>query len=98
MDPLLLNIVHTPHAKDPFPDTLATITIKYVAQGLDTSGGVLTSDAAPSKKELEKLRWYLEEYWQWPYEQFLERAKEIEQSLIGFGKKLYHAVFATAEA
>jgi hypothetical protein len=29
-----------------------------------------------TQEERDALRWYLEEYWKWPYGGFLERAKE----------------------
>ena len=41
------------------------------------------------------MRWYLEEYPDWPYEQFLERAKQIEAMLAELGKRLYKNVFGS---
>ncbi len=96
MDPLLLNIVLTPPPDNSSENTLATITLDY--KSLTPKVGLLTTAAIPSEKETNELRWYLEEYWQWPYEQFLERAKKIEHSLTDIGKRLYQAVFESADA
>ncbi|GAC1392512.1 MAG: hypothetical protein NVS4B11_21660 [Ktedonobacteraceae bacterium] len=68
MDSLLLNIVLTPPPDNSSDDMLATITLDY--KSLTPKVGLLTTAAIPSKQETNELRWYLEEYWQWPYEQF----------------------------
>jgi hypothetical protein len=49
-------------------------------------------------QERENLRWYLEEYPEWPYEQFLERGKKVEVCLVELEKRLYQAVCGSSEA
>src|SRR2546428_14100345 len=95
--PLNLNIVLTPPPADSFPDILATITLlSDPPHVLMHTGDILKN---PLSEEDEKsLRWYLEEYWQWPYEQFRERGEEIEEMLPQLGKQLYNPVFAMADA
>ena len=80
MDSPLRLFIELKPLQSPVPDTLASIALRY--DELTCSGGTLTTDAALSEKEINKLRWYLEEYWQWPYEQFKKRAEEIENDLI----------------
>ena len=41
----------------------------------------------------EQLRWYLEDYWRWPYPPYSERGQETENLLIEFGKGLYRTLF-----
>ncbi len=48
-------------------------------------------------KEYEDLRWYLEEYMDLPMGGALVRARTIEQSLAGWGRKLFAAVFDNAD-
>ena len=78
------------------PDTLSSITLRY--DELTCSSGILTTATTLSEKEINELCWYLEEYWQWSYEQFKERTKKIESALAPIGKRLYYAVFDIAEA
>lgn len=91
-----LSVTLTPPPAGADPEVLANITINYGASGLSHSGDVLRDPL--SEQEREDLRWYLEEYWQWPYEQFLERGKRIERQLSTIGKRLYGAIFGTVEA
>src|SRR5206468_2598644 len=39
-----------------------------------------------------------EEYWKWPYLEFAARGKRVEALLIDVGKRLYRAIFGSAEA
>ena len=64
--------------------------------GLSSSGDLLF-DPLPAD-DRENLRWYLEEYWKWPYEHFLERGKQIEARLPKIGRQLYNAVFGSTSA
>jgi hypothetical protein len=48
--------------------------------------------------EPEELTWYLETYWQWPYEEFARRGQRVEQLLTEAGQRLYKAVFGSAQA
>ena len=42
----------------------------------------------------EDLRWYLEDYWKWPYGGFAARARGVEAMLGRLGRHLYRQVFA----
>ena len=96
MDSPLRLIIELKPLHPSVPDVLASITLRY--DELSCAAGMLTTAATLSKEEIKELDWYLEEYWQWPYEQFKERAKRIEHHLAVIGRRLYHAVFGTAEA
>jgi len=78
------------------PEAIATIELRCDQLGLNYAGDVLTDPL--TSRERENVRWYLEEYVEWPYEQFLERGKKIEASLAEFGKRLYRAVCASPGA
>jgi hypothetical protein len=52
-----------------------------------------------TEKDLRELRWYLEEYLDWPYsEPVRQRAQKIERQLDEWGAALFDAVFARPEA
>src|SRR6266446_4107042 len=78
------------------PEVVAASALHSDQLGLTHTGDVLFDPL--TSQERENLRWYLEEYPEWPYEQFLERARQIERSLPELGKRLYRAVFGSAEA
>lgn len=84
------------------PKVLASITLRCDALGLSHSGDLLpdplTKTDLLTKQERQDLQWYLEEYWQWPYEQFLVRGREVEASLPEIGKRLYQALFGSVQA
>jgi tetratricopeptide (TPR) repeat protein len=91
-----LSVTFTPPPAGADPDVLASITLRYDAQGLTHTDDLLTNPL--SKQEQADLQWYLEEYWKWPYEGFLSRGKQVEALLPQIGKRLYKAVFGTVEA
>jgi tetratricopeptide (TPR) repeat protein len=78
------------------PKVLASIALRCDMLGLSHSGDLLTDPL--SEQERQDLRWYLEEYWQWPYEQFLTRGQQVEALLPEIGKRLYNALFDSREA
>src|SRR5260370_1092881 len=78
------------------PETIAMIELRCDQLGLNYAGDVLTDPL--TSRERENVRWYLEEYVEWPYEQFLERGKKIEAFLAEFGKRLYQAICASPGA
>jgi tetratricopeptide (TPR) repeat protein len=93
---LNLNIILTPPPAGSLPETLASVSLQVDALGLSHTGDLLET---PLKEgEENSLRWYLEEYWKWPYEQFRERGEEIEELLPVLGKRIYQAVFGSASA
>src|SRR2546421_12403287 len=69
------------------PEAIAAIELRCDQLGLQYAGDLLTDPF--SSREREDVRWYLEEYVEWPFEQFLERGKKIEAALAAFGKRLY---------
>jgi tetratricopeptide (TPR) repeat protein len=87
--------LNSPPAGSP-PETIASIELRCDQLGLQHEGDLLADPL--TVKEREQIRWYLEEYVGWPYEQFLERGKKIEAMLPELGKRLYHKVFGSAGA
>ncbi len=94
--PLDLSIHFLPPPAGSPAEVLASIALRFDFAGLTHTGDVLLNPFTP--QEQEDLRWYLEEYPEWPYEQFLERARKIEAALPELGKRLYSAVFGSAGA
>ena len=78
------------------PEDIAIITLRYDQLGLTHAGDILSDPLKPN--EYKELRWYLEDYWKWPYEQFLTRGKQVEGLLEDIGKRLYKAVFGSMGA
>ncbi len=94
--PLDLSITLTPPPAGSPPEAIASIQLRCDQLGLRHEGDLLADPL--TTKEREQIRWYLEEYVDWPYEQFLERGKKIEALLPELGKRLYHKVFGSAGA
>src|SRR5947209_3932279 len=88
-----LSITLTPPPAGSPPEAIASIALRCDPQGLTYTGDLLSDPL--TKPERENLRWYLEEYSDWPYEQFLERAKQIEALLPQLGNRLYKTVFGS---
>src|SRR5260370_42576044 len=96
VETLKLNVMLTPPPAGSPPDMLASVSLQLEAFGLSHSGDLLHN---PLSEDVgERLRWYLEEYWKWPYEQFRERAQEIEEVLPELGKSMYRSVFGSPDA
>ncbi len=91
-----LSITLVPPPADASPDAIAGIELRCDQLGLQHKGDVLVDPL--TAKERENVRWYLEEYPEWPYEQFLERGKKIEAFLPKIGKRLYDSVFGSVGA
>ena len=94
--PLILRIEFAPPPAEASSETLATITLSTDAHGIKHSGDLLQNPL--NEEEEERLRWYLEEYWKWPYEQFRQRAGEVEELLPEIGQRLYKAISDSAGA
>ena len=95
-DLLDLRITLTPPPADR-PDAIAAIALSCGAPlNLDHAGDLLPDPLTPAERD--DLRWYLEEYWQWPYEQFIARAHKVERLLDDLGARLYNAVFGSIGA
>ena len=97
LDLLDLSITLTPPPQGSPPDAIASIALNCgEPHNLSHAGDLLTGPL--TEKERIDLRWYLEEYWKWPYEGFAKRGKEVEALLVDVGKRLYKAVFGSADA
>src|SRR5262249_50157079 len=59
------------------PQTIALFSLRYA--DLDPTPPAPLANPLTDVERAD-LRWYLEEYWKWPYEGFRERAEAIEQS------------------
>ncbi len=94
--PLDLSITLTPPPAGSPPEAIASIQLRCDQLGLMHEGDLLADPL--TTKEREQIRWYLAEYWEWPYEQFLERGKKIEALFPELGKRLYHTVFGSVGA
>lgn len=94
--PLDLDLLLTPPPEEALPEVIAHMTITCKALDLSHAGDLLADPL--TAREQEDLRWYLEEYWKWPYEGFLERGKQVERLLPIIGKRLYQAAFGSPAA
>src|SRR5258708_7161770 len=97
LDLLDLSITLTLPPSDAQPDIIASIALNAGRPlGLSRSGDLLKDPL--TQQEHDDLRWYLEEYWKWPYEGFAQRAKGVEELLPKVGKRLYESVFGSVQA
>jgi tetratricopeptide (TPR) repeat protein len=96
LETLNLSIILTPPLAGSPPEALASVSLQVDAFGLSYAGDLLQNPL--KEEEEERLRWYLEEYWKWPYERFSERGEEVEELLPVLGKRLYQAVFGSPGA
>src|SRR5438046_4411205 len=78
------------------PEVVASIALRCEKLGLSHAGDLLTDPL--TQQERQDLLWYLEEYWQWPYEGFLAHARRVEALLPILGRKLYQMVFGSIKA
>ncbi|MDQ3702006.1 MAG: CHAT domain-containing protein, partial [Chloroflexota bacterium] len=76
--------------------TIATIGLRCDVLGTSYSGDLLVDPLTAAERE--DLRWYLEEYWQYPFDGFAERGRRVEALLVEVGRRLYGAVFGSARA
>ena len=81
---------------DASSETAAAIILRCEALKLKREGDTFSYPL--TKKERDDLRWYLEEYWQWPFEGFAQRGSTVEQLLPVLGQRLYQAVFGQGAA
>src|SRR5579859_1055286 len=75
---------------------IATIALNCAVLGLNHAGDLLQDPL--TQQERADLRWYLEEYWKWPFEGFAQRARGVEDLLPKLGKRLYESVFGSRQA
>lgn len=91
-----LSIVFTPPPPASPSEILAHFAVRCDSLGLSHTGEAFTDPL--TKSERDDLRWYLEEYWQWPYLEFAERGKRVEALLSDVGRRFYQALFGSSEA
>jgi hypothetical protein len=77
-------------------DTPVSFSVRNEATGESWSGGAFRCPL--DDKALADLRWYLEEYGEWPFGPFRERAHGIEARLEVHGRALFNALFDAREA
>jgi tetratricopeptide (TPR) repeat protein len=77
-------------------ETAAPITLRCKALKLKHDEGMFSYPL--TKKERDDLRWYLEDYWKWPFEGFAQRGSAVEQLLPALGQRLYQAAFGQRAA
>jgi hypothetical protein len=94
--PMELTITLLSPAQDAPEGALASFILAYPTQGLIHFGGWLSDPITP--REHEELKWYLQEYWEWPFAEFLERGRSIEHKLKEIGQRLFNSVFGTPQA
>ncbi len=75
---------------------IASIALNCAELGLNHAGDLLHDPL--TQQERNDLRWYLEEYWKWPYEGFAQHARGVEELLPKLGKRLYESVFGSRQA
>jgi hypothetical protein len=83
-------------ANDAPDDAPVPFTVRNEATGESWAEGQFRSPL--DEKALADLRWYLEEYGQWPFGPFRDRAHEIEARLEGYGRALFNALFDERQA
>src|SRR6266699_3186004 len=97
LDQLLdLSITLTPPPVGSSPEAIASMQLRCDTLGLSHAGDLLLNPL--TQHERDELRWYLEEYWEWPYEQFLERGRRVEHLLPQLGKRRDRSVCGSLEA
>lgn len=97
MEQLLdLSIIFSPPPQGSPSEVIAAIGLRCDPLGIANVGDLLVDPLR--EQDREDLRWYLEEYWKWPYEQFALRARLIEDLLPTLGNRLYRAAFGSRMA
>ncbi len=71
-------------APDAPEDTPVSFSVRNEQTGESWNGGEFR---CPLKAEaLDDVRWYLEEYWTWPFGPFRDRAHQVEAQLGAYGR------------
>jgi tetratricopeptide (TPR) repeat protein len=95
-DMLDLVITLTPPPDGAPPGVIARIGLSCPALGSSHEGAELRDPL--TAEEHTELRWYLEQYWRWPFGEFAARGAHAEGLLADAGHRLYDAVFKSTEA
>ncbi len=88
----------TPPPAERCAGTIAHVELRCDELGLSQPVNLQPLNDPFTPQERDELVWYLEHYWQWPYEEFARRGQQVEQLLTDVGKRLYAAVFGAPQA
>jgi hypothetical protein len=88
----------TPPPADALAGVIANVELRCDALGFHQPIALPPLADPFTPAERDELTWYLETYWQWPYEEFARRGQRVEQLLTEAGQRLYLAVFGSAQA
>jgi tetratricopeptide (TPR) repeat protein len=91
-----LQIQFAARPPDASTEIAAPITLHCEALGLKQEDGMFSYPL--TKNELDDLRWYLEDYWKWPFGGFAQRGSSVEQLLPRLGHRLYQSTFGQGVA
>lgn len=87
MEVLDLTLTLTRAAEGAPAEVLAELEMSCPRLGLPAVGSLI-NPFFPGERD--ELRWYLEEYWKWPFGQFKSRARVVESLLDRIGSRLHH--------
>jgi len=90
-----LTVDFGPIAPDAPEDAPVSFTVRNEGTGESWSEGKFRCPLA--EQALADIRWYLEEYWQWPFGPFRDRAHGIKARLEDHGRALFGALFYARE-
>ena len=88
-----LTVDFGPIAPDAPEDTPVPFSVRNERTGESWSEGEFRCPL--DEQAVGDMRWYLEEYWQWPFGPFRDRAHGIEARLEGWGRELYSTPCST---
>jgi len=86
-----LTVDFRPIAPDAPEDALVPFSVRNEGTGESWSEGEFRCPL--DEQARGEMRWYLEEYWQWPFGPFRDRAHGIEARLEGWGRDLFNGLF-----
>ncbi|MCP4110146.1 MAG: CHAT domain-containing protein, partial [Desulfobacteraceae bacterium] len=72
--------------------------VRVLLHDMELDAGPYEFNPPIDKKQIDELRWYLEDYLKWPVGPPVKRAARIEKKLHKWGKSLFDEVFADKEA
>ena len=90
-----LTVDFGPIAPDAPEDTPVPFTVRNEGTSESWPGGQFRCPL--DTQALADVRWYLEEYWRWPFGAFRDRAHGIEAQLEGYGRAFFDALFYARE-
>lgn len=92
-----LNVTLSPAPVGAPDQVVAVIGLRCDVLGLAYEGDLLLP--LLSLEESAELRWYLHEYWQWPFADFAARGERVERELLtSVGRRLYASLCSSVDA